>query len=355
MVIDASTRQVVTMIPPGPGSAGAGAVSSIAVDPTGKAVYSGDSGGVVSVIDTAANSVTATLQGSGVLLGLWPASAPGRETFYSILSSNGTVRGIPWGAPGDLPVPGDYDGDRRTDATVFRPREAGQEGVWYVLRSSDAGVVCQQWGSVSLGDQPVPADYDGDGRADLAVWRAAGSLQGVWYVLRSSDNQPMTGQWGNSSDVPVPADYAGDGRADIAVWRPISGEWFIVRSRDASVFSQPLGRVTDVPVPADYDGDGRADIAVWRPVSGEWFIAGSATGTLTSIPFGAPGDVPVPADYDGDGRADLAVWRPATGEWFIRNSRDGAITSRPWGAAGDVPTAADFDGDRKSDLTVYRP
>jgi hypothetical protein len=45
---------------------------------------------------------------------------------------------------------------------------------------------------------PVPSDYDGDGKADVAVYRS-----GVWYV-RNSSSGAMTGvQWGVNTDIPV--------------------------------------------------------------------------------------------------------------------------------------------------------
>jgi len=39
-------------------------------------------------------------------------------------------------------------------------------------------------GAGSLGDTPVPGDYDGDGKTDIAVWRPD---SGVWYIQKSSD------------------------------------------------------------------------------------------------------------------------------------------------------------------------
>ncbi len=54
----------------------------------------------------------------------------------------------------------------------------------------------------SCGDKPVQADYDGDNKDDLAIFRPS---EGNWYVFRSSDNGVTIVNWGSSTDVPVPA------------------------------------------------------------------------------------------------------------------------------------------------------
>jgi hypothetical protein len=81
---------------------------------------------------------------------------------------------------------------------VFRPSTA----TWYILLSSTNYSTWNiyQWG-VS-GDIPVPGDYDGDGKADVAVFRPSTA---TWYILHSISSYTTWSiyQWGVSGDVPV--------------------------------------------------------------------------------------------------------------------------------------------------------
>lgn len=257
-----------------------------------------------------------------------------------------------WGAPGDIPVPGDYDGDGITDFAIWRP----STGDWWVMRSSDGTIVTQQWGNEASGDVPVPGDYDGDGKTDLAIWRAS---TGTWWILRSSDGGTMTQQWGNqaSGDVPVPGDYDGDRRTDFAVWRASTGTWYVLRSSDGGTTTQQLGNQAsgDTPVPGDYDGDKKTDFAVWRSSTGTWYVLRSSDGGTTTQSWGLSGDKPAQGDYDGDGKTDFAVWRPSTATWWLIRSSDGHEVSEQWGTNGDMPVAASFQGGGQADFAVWNP
>ncbi len=232
----------------------------------------------------------------------------------------------------------DFDGDGKSDISVFRP----SSGAWYLLNSSTgfSGALFGQ-----AGDKIVPADFDGDGKTDLAVYRG-----GIWYLQRS--NLGFFGiSFGTNEDVPVPADFDGDGKADVAVFRPSNGTWYLQQST-AGFTAINFGQTGDKPMAADFDGDGKSDLAVFRPSVGTWYLQRSQL-EFAGIQFGQAGDVPVAADYDGDGKADIAVFRPSAGSWYFNGSQTG-FTGIQFGISTDLPVPADFDGDGKTDVAVYR-
>ncbi|HEY0547019.1 MAG TPA: VCBS repeat-containing protein [Pyrinomonadaceae bacterium] len=236
----------------------------------------------------------------------------------------------------------DFDGDGKADLAVYRPGT----GVWWILQSKDLTVRQRQLGNQT--DALAPGNYDGDNKADLAVFR-----DGLWYFLQSSDNSLKVQSWGAPGDVPVPADYNNDGVMDFAVFRPSTGSWHVLSS--AGMQSINWGQDGDEPVATDYDGDGRADVAVYRPSNHTWYLLLSANNQTLIQTFGDGADQPVPADYDGDGRTDIAVYRPGAGVWNIQQSSDDSVRTQLWGTSADVPAPKDYDGDGKTDIAVFRP
>jgi hypothetical protein len=241
----------------------------------------------------------------------------------------------------------DFDGDLRTDVSVYRP----SEGNWYITNSNNQSVRIQSFGL--SGDIPANEDVDGDLITDIGVFRPSTSL---WYHYRSLDNTISVVPFGISGDIPTIADFDGDTMADLAVFRPSTGAWWVRRTTNPNnlLFAQ-FGTNGDIPVPADYDGDGRNDFAVFRPATGDWYSYLSASGNVSFTHWGLNGDIPIPADFDADGRADLVVFRPSNGVWYVLRSLTGSTVFFQWGLDGDVPVVGDYDGDGTDDFAVFRP
>lgn len=265
-------------------------------------------------------------------LAVWRRDTINNTGTWMVMGGQGSQQTFfSWGNASDKPVPGDYDGDSKTDFSVFRPSTSE----WYVVKSSSN---IGEWFGLAFGttnDLPAPADYDGDGKTDIAVFRPS---NGTWYILKSSDAGLLAPAFGLSTDKPAAADYDGDGKADVSVWRDTDKKFYSLRSSDGTLQIATFTQNSTEPVSTDYDGDGKADFAIRN--GADWIILNSSTGQLQTIAWQQSGDKAVQNDYDGDGKADIAVWRNSNGNWYIRKSSDGQLRQEAWGTSGDIPVPA---------------
>jgi hypothetical protein len=119
-----------------------------------------------------------------------------------------------YGAPTDIPVVGDWNGDGIDTIAVFRG------GKWYQDDDGDGRFTERDLTATfgQQGDKPVVGDFDGDGVAEVAVFR-----NGVWYIdtnhNRTIDGDDAVVRMGRAGDQPVVGDWDGDGRFEPGVFR----------------------------------------------------------------------------------------------------------------------------------------
>lgn len=262
------------------------------------------------------------------------------ERIWYLNRSTAGFSAVEFGLSSDKITPADFDGDGKTDIGVWRPNPGNPDrSIFFYVRSSDNVFRFEQFGKE--GDEPIVGDWDGDGTADPAVYREGTDGSQSMFFYRPSSRPGtdfVTVHWGVSGDKAMQGDFDGDGKLDPAVFRPSNNRWYIRQSSNGQIRYESWGLASDKFVPADYDGDGMTDLAVFRPSNGFWYIKSSLTSTDIAIPFGLATDIPAPGDYEGDGRADLSVFRPSDGNWYRQNSANGIFSAHLFGKTGDRPT-----------------
>lgn len=344
--IDSTLNILTTQAPPNNGTLNT--IGTLGVDVTGEAGLD---------ISAGNNTALASLQTSGAMTsGLYSVNlTTGAATLIGSIGGGAVIRDIAIArntAAGAATAQVDFDGDGRTDPSVFRV----QNNTWLINRSSDNSFFAVPFGTSST-DIITPGDYDGDGRTDIAVWR---STTGIFFVLRSSDNVVSSFKFGSPGDEPLARDYDGDGRTDYAVARRQGNllVWYISNSGNGSVRIEQFGLASDVAAPGDYDGDGRTDLSVHRGVPGQQatFFTNRSTLGFQAVQWGLFGDLIVPGDYDGDGITDYAVVRAGTPfVWYILQSSNQSLRAAPFGTKPQFTVQGDYDGDGKTDIATYDP
>ena len=212
-----------------------------------------------------------------------------------------------FGQAGDLPASGNWDGGTKGYIGVLR----SGTGQWFVDRNGN-----RQWdgcvadgcysGFGAPGDLPVAGDWRGTGFAKIGVFR-----NGQWY-LDANGNGAWDGcgaelclNFGQAGDLPVAGNWNGGVSSGVGVFR--AGTWYLDYNGNGAwdgcsvdrCYANSFGQAGDFPAAGDWNGDGKAKVGVFR--NGTWYLDYNGNGAWDGCgvdrcyfnSFGQAGDWPV--------------------------------------------------------------
>jgi hypothetical protein len=207
----------------------------------------------------------------------------------------GVTRRLRFGKPGDVPLSGDWNGDRVDTPGAF------SDGTFRLRSRNTSGPATRTFAFGRPGDVPVVGDWDGNGTDTIGVVRG-----NTWYLRNSNSAGP----------------------ADV-------------------VFT--FGLPGDIPVVGDWNGDRVDTVGMIHGTTWELRNANADGGPDRTFDFGQPGDARLAGDWNGDGIDTPGVVRGST--WYLRNVNGGGPphVRTNLGRPGDVPLAGRFSNDSRRD------
>jgi hypothetical protein len=272
---------------------------------------------------------------------------------------------------------GDFNGDGKTDIAIITylgsPVTHVPEGNISVLFGNGDGTFQTAAGATdivgSLGSFAT-ADFNGDGRADLAVSALTeripcpGPCSSTMNILLGNGDGTFTssaGVSGSSASLSFAiGDFNGDGKADLAVYSygsPVNGinpSWSVYLGNGDGTF-QPVAN--SLPpgdgsvLVGDFNGDGNLDLVTSSSV-----LLGNGDGTFQSpVNYGGGATSMGAGDFNGDGKLDLAAVTSGSLNIMFGNG-DGTFQRPVSYSAGTSPTylaaVSDFNGDSRLDVAL---
>jgi serine protease len=280
-----------------------------------------------------------------------------RDCVSNVALADGTVNGRRYCGAGVVDAQAAVRATVDKDSiAVFDPASRG----WYLRVNNEPGVANFFFTFGAVGDLPIVGDWDGNGTTTIGVYRPS---TGDFFLrnTNASGVPDVSFQFGagGAGYIPLAGDWDGNGTKTIGLYDPTTGSFFLKNSNSGGLadlqFTFGGGGQGYVPLVGDWDGNGTDTIGLYQPSTGTFFLRntnsnGPADHIFTFGPGGA-GWKAVVGDWDGDGKTTVGAYVPATGTFFLSNTNpalgntgifaDKAFSYGPIG--GMTPLAGDWD------------
>jgi hypothetical protein len=267
----------------------------------------------------------------------------------------------------------DFNGDSKLDLAVTQP---GTGKISFLLNDGTGGFATDAFNapSVFFGAQPSAieaGDFNNDNKADLIVLgRNSNSILVLLGTgtgsFATSFAGPLVGSSSFSDDL-ASGDFNGDGKADLAVLRGNGNVVHVLKGDGAGNFSDyaiiALPGIPGSIAVRDLNGDSKPDIAVSTGViennirRTDVFVLlnDGAQGFNPGTSYPDAGGVLGIGDFNGDSKPDLAASTGLDGIAISTNKGNGEFKAPIYFAAGSLPghlVVADFNNDGKDDALI---
>jgi hypothetical protein len=325
---------------------------------------------------------TADFNGDGKL-DLAVASSGNNSASILLGNGNGTFQApvnYPAGTKPYRLALGDFNGDGKPDIAVADEGNYRANGAVTILLGNGNGTFLTG-ASYTTGPTAVGiavGDLNGDGKQDLVATAAGTAQQGTGnavFILLGNGNgtfqapSHFTYATGASPDGVAVADFNGDGKADLAIANYYGNSMSVLLGNGNGTFGSPTSyAVGSSPFPlytpnvtvADLNQDGKADLVVTDAGDGNaWVFLGNGNGTFQpGVNYAAGGGTQSVGvgDFNGDGKPDVATANiGANSVTVLLGNGNGTFPALPQVVTGAEPSgvaAADFNGDGKLDMVT---
>jgi hypothetical protein len=230
------------------------------------------------------------------------------------------------GHGGNWVVTADFNGDGKPDLALAN---IDDQSVSVLLGNGDGTFQAPVKTAVMHPTALAVGDFNGDGKPDLAVAMAQATNYGwVSVLLGNGDGtfQAAVNVAADRSDSLAVADFNGDGKPDLAIAADYAASISVLLGNGDGTFQAPLNSPTNTEpyfvTVGDFNGDGKPDVAVTE--LDDMFVSvllGNGNGTFqAAVYYAAAGyflsSVAV-GDLNGDGKSDLVVASTAYGQGYV--------------------------------------